>query len=63
MDRKSITIEALTYIAQATSLLPPLLRQQLRFMNTIQEKIGKDVATDLHMEHLNRTVKTSYIGY
>ena len=61
-DRKSnYAIEALTYIAQATILLPSRSQQQLlwsRFVNTAGKK-GRNVAGDLHMEHLNRTIKNA----
>lgn len=59
-DRKSnYAIEAVTYLAEASVLLPPRQREQLlwsRFVNTTGKK-GGNVALDLHMEHLNRTVK------
>ena len=59
-DRKNnYAIEAVTYIAESTVLLPPRLREQLlwsRFINTTG-KNGGNIAADLHMEHLNRTVK------
>ena len=50
-------IEAVTYLPEATILLPPQLQEQLirsRFVNTSGE--GGNIAADLHMEHLNRTV-------
>ena len=59
-DRKSnYAIEALTYLAETTFLLPPRLREQLlrsRFINATGKE-GGNIAADLHMEHLNRTVK------
>lgn len=59
-DRKSnYANEAITYLSEASVLLPPRLREQLlwsRFVNTTGKK-GGNIASDLHMEHLNRTVK------
>ena len=62
--RSNYAIEAITYLAQACVLLPPRLREQLiwsRFVNATGKE-GGNVAADLHMEHLNRTVKGA-LGY
>ena len=62
--RSNYAIEAITYLAQACVLLPPRLREQLkwsRFVNSTGKERG-NVAADLHMEHLNRTVKGA-LGY
>ena len=62
--RSNYAIEAITYLAEASVLLPPRLREQLiwsRFVNATGKE-GGNVAADLHMEHLNRTVKGA-LGY
>ena len=62
--RSNYAIEAITYLAEACVLLPPRLREQLkwsRFVNATGKE-GGNVAADLHMEHLNRTVKGA-LGY
>lgn len=59
--RKNYSIEALTVLVQYYALLSPRQREQLlfsRFINT-SGKEGANKASDLHMEHLNRTVKTA----
>ena len=55
--RKNYSIEALTLIVQYLTL-PPRQREQLiwsRFVNT-KGRPGGNKASDLHMEHLNRTI-------
>ena len=57
-EGSNYAIEAVTYMAESTVLLPPRLREQLlwsRFINTTG-KNGGNIAADLHIEHLNRTV-------
>ena len=57
--KSNYAIEAITYLAEASVLLPPRLREQLlwsRFVNATGRE-GGNIAADLHMEHLNRTVK------
>ena len=58
-EKTNYAIEAITYLAQASILLPPRLQEQLlwsRFINT-SGKSGGNIAADLHMEHMNRVVK------
>lgn len=53
--------EAVTYLAKTTVLLPPQLRKQpisSCFVNKSGRE-GGNIAADLHMEHLNRIVKTA----
>ena len=62
--RKNYSIEALTILVQYYALLSPWQREQLlwsRFIN-MNGKEGESKAADLHMEHLNRTIKTA-IGH
>ena len=57
--KSNYAIEAITYLAEASVLLPPRLREQLlwsRFVNATGRE-GGNIVADLHMEHLNRTVK------
>ena len=60
-NKVNYSIEALNFLAQYYILLPPRLRQQLiwsRFINT-HGKQGKNIPCDLHLEHLNRSLKTT----
>ena len=62
--RKNYSIEALTILVQYYALLSPRQREQLlwsRFIN-MNGRQGENKAADLHMEHLNRTIKTD-IGH
>lgn len=62
--RKKNSIEALTILVQYYALLSPRQREQLlwsRFIN-MNGRQGENKAADLHMEHLNRTIKTA-IGH
>ena len=58
------SIEAFNLLAQYYILLPPRLGQQLiwsRFINTHGQP-GKNIPCDLHLEHLNRALKTAICG-
>ena len=60
-NRTNYTIEAFNFLAQHAFLLPPRLADQLlwsRFINT-HGVPGKNIPCDLHMEHLNRVLKTA----
>ena len=59
--RSNYAIEAIIYLAEACVLLPPCLREQLKWSRLVNTtgKVGGNVAADLHMEHLNRTVKAA----
>lgn len=62
--RKNYSIEALNFLAQYHLLLPPRLANQLlwsRFVN-VHGKAGHNIASDLHMEHLNRSCKFAIAG-
>ena len=62
--RKNYAIEALTLLSQYHITLPPNLAEQLkwsRFINT-HGLPGHNISCDLHMEHLNRQVKTAIEG-
>ncbi len=62
--RKNYAIEAFTLLSQYHITLPPNLAEQLkwsRFIN-VHGLPGHCVSCDLHMEHLNRLVKTSVEG-
>ena len=59
--RTNYAIEALTLLAQYYLILPPRLAEQLkwsRFVN-VHGIPGHNISCDLHMEHLNREVKTA----
>lgn len=61
---KNYSIEAFTMLAQYHLLLPMNLAEQLkwsRFIN-VHGKPGHNISCDLHMEHLNRIVKTAIEG-
>lgn len=58
--RSNYSTEAFTLLAQHTFLLSPRQSQQLmqsRFVN-VHGKPGRNISCDLHMEHLNRLLKT-----
>lgn len=59
-NKKNYSIEALRLLLQYYYLLPPRLSQQLIWSRCINVhgRPGKNIPMDLHMEHLNRTVKT-----
>ena len=62
--KKNYAIESFTLLAQYNILLPPSIGEQLkwsRFIN-VHGLPGKNVSCDLHMEHLNRLVKTAMDG-
>ena len=59
--RTNYSIEALTLLSQYHLILPHRLAEQLkwsRFVN-IHGTVGHNISCDLHMEHLNREVKTA----
>ena len=60
-NKGNYSIEAFNMLAQYYILLPPRLSQQLiwsRFVNTHSQP-GKNIPCDLHLEHLNRALKTA----
>ena len=62
--RKNYAIEAFTLLSQYHITLPPNLAEQLkwsRFIN-MHGLPGHCISCDLHMEHMNRVVKTSVEG-
>ena len=62
-NKVNYSIEAFM-LAQYYVLLPPRLSQQLiwsRFVNTHGQP-GKNIPCDLHLEHLNRSLKTAICG-
>ena len=61
---KNYACEALTFLSRYYVTLPPNLAEQLkwsRFSNT-HGLPGHNVSCDLHLEHLNRLVKTAIEG-
>ena len=59
--RKNYAIEALNLLVQHDFSLPPHQAAELiwgRFINTTGLP-GRNIPNDLHMEHLNRSVKTA----
>ena len=57
-------MEALTLLLQSCIILPPNLAEQVkwcRFVN-VHGQCGRNISCDLHMEHLNRVVKTAIEG-
>ena len=61
---KNYAIEAFTLLSQYHLILPPNLAEQLkwsRFVN-VHGLPGHNISCDLHMEHLNRLVKTAIEG-
>ena len=63
-NRSNYAIEAFTLLAQFDFLLPHRLARQLAWSRTINTHghAGKNVACDLHMEHLNREAKKQITG-
>ena len=63
-DRRNYAIEALTLLAQEKYLLSPRMAMQVKWSRTINVhgRPGKNVAADLHMEHLNRECKQAISG-
>ena len=62
--RKNYAIEALTLLSQCSFILPANLAEQVkwsRFVN-FHGLPGHNISCDLHMEHLNRLVKTAIDG-
>ena len=62
--RKNYALEAHTMLTQYHITLPPHLAEQLkwsRFVN-VHGLCGRNVSCDLHMEHMNRLVKTAIQG-
>lgn len=62
--RTNYTIEAFTLLAQERFIFSPRMALQLKWSRTINThgKPGKNIPMDLHMEHLNREVKTALHG-
>lgn len=61
---KNYAMEALTLLTQCFATLPPNLAEQVkwcRFIN-VHGQPGRNISCDLHMEHLNRLVKTAVEG-
>lgn len=61
---RNYALEALTLLTQYFVTLPPNLAEQVkwsRFINTHGHQ-GQNISSDLHMEHLNRIVKTAIEG-
>ena len=62
--RTNYSTEALTMLFQYTYAMSPRLAEQLiwsRFVN-VHGRPGKNIAADLHMEHLNRIAKDAIKG-
>lgn len=59
--RKNYAIEAFTLLAQLNFTFSPRMAAQLKWSRTINVhgRPGRNVPCDLHMEHLNRTLKGS----
>ena len=60
-NKKKYTLEGLLLLIQANFLLPPCLKYQLmysRFVKT-RGRPGKNIPMDLHVEHVNRIVKSA----
>lgn len=55
------SIEALTLLLQLQYLLSPRMAAQLKWNRTVntQSRPGKNISSDLHMEHLNRECKNA----
>ena len=61
---KNYALEALTMLTQYFVVLPPNLSEQLKwscFVN-VHGFPGRNISADLHMKHMNRTVKTIIQG-
>lgn len=62
--RKNYAIEALTLLCQYHDIFTPRLAEQLLWSRTVNVhgRHGKNIASDLHMEHLNRECKTCLLA-
>jgi L1 cell adhesion molecule like protein len=62
--RTNYAIEAFTLLAQEKFVLSPRMALQLKWSRTVNThgRPGKNIPMDLHMEHLNREVKTALHG-
>ena len=62
--RKNYAIEAFKLLAQLNYILSPRMATQLKWSRTINVhgRAGKNIAMDLHMEHLNRDLKGCISG-
>lgn len=62
-DRRNYCIEAFNMLMQYHFIFPPRLAAQLKWNRTVNVhgRPGKNIACDLHMEHLNREAK-SFMG-
>ena len=61
VGKTKYTLEGLILLIQANFSLPPRLREQLlysRFVNT-RRSPGANISIDLHVEHVNKVVKSS----
>ena len=61
---KNYALEALTMQTQYFMFLPPNLSEQLKWSHFVNVPgfPGRNISADLHMEHVNRTVKTIIQG-
>ena len=61
---KNYALEALTMLTQSFMVLSPNLAEQLKWNHFVNVPgfPGRNISTDLHMEHMNRTVKTIIQG-
>lgn len=62
--RKNYAIEALHVLIQLKFTLSPRMAAQLKWNRTVNVhgKPGKNISSDIHMEHLNRVCKTALSG-
>ena len=62
--RTNYSVEAFTLLAQYEYMLSPRMAMQLKWSRTVNVhgRRGKNVAGDLHMEHLNRECKNALSG-
>jgi L1 cell adhesion molecule like protein len=62
--RKNYATEALNLLIQLNFTLSPRMAAQLKWNRTVNvhNRPGKNISSDLHMEHLNRTAKTALAG-
>ena len=62
--RKNYALEALTMLTQYFVTLPPNLAEQLKWNHFVNVRgfPGCNISADLHMEHMNRVVKTTIEG-
>ncbi len=63
-DKRNYAIEVFTLLSQYYFLLPPNIAKQLKWSQFVNfyGLPGKNVSCNLHMEHLNRLVKTAVLG-